>query len=297
MADLDPYAVLGVPRTASREDIARAYRRQAKLHHPDAGAPPSRTMASINEAWAILSSRNRRAGWDRDHTVILPPHWAAVPATAPARAPVRPPSPVAAGPPSVRDSGWLAILVVAGAAMLVGVVMFALAQTDGAVDANDPTIDLAQFRLEVPEEWRLFRGDGTDADEHEVLAHLVSYEIPIGDRCLAFSQECSITSSAVPAGEASLVITSWRGGDPPVPDPILARPYGLDAERMIGGNPAAFDLHRSQDGADAWWQLSPPGFPDRWIEVHAAVGGGRFEQDRSIREIDAMLRTLQFTDG
>lgn len=31
----DPYAVLGVRRGASREEIARAYREQMKLYHPD----------------------------------------------------------------------------------------------------------------------------------------------------------------------------------------------------------------------------------------------------------------------
>ena len=50
MAEIDPYAVLGVPRTATREEIARAYRALARRHHPDAGAPPSTTMARINEA-------------------------------------------------------------------------------------------------------------------------------------------------------------------------------------------------------------------------------------------------------
>jgi preprotein translocase subunit Sec63 len=31
----DPWAVLGVPRDASREQIARAYRDQVKRYHPD----------------------------------------------------------------------------------------------------------------------------------------------------------------------------------------------------------------------------------------------------------------------
>ena len=31
----DPWAVLGVPRGASRDEIARAYREQLKRYHPD----------------------------------------------------------------------------------------------------------------------------------------------------------------------------------------------------------------------------------------------------------------------
>ena len=33
----DPYIVLGVPRQASGEEIARAYRRAARASHPDSG--------------------------------------------------------------------------------------------------------------------------------------------------------------------------------------------------------------------------------------------------------------------
>jgi hypothetical protein len=44
----------------------------------------------------------------------------------------------------------------------------------------------------------------------------------------------------------------------------------------------------------AWWQLSPPGFPDRWIEVRADIAGLQRERQDFFDEIVAMLDTLQF---
>ena len=292
MAEIDPYAVLGVARSASRDEIARAYRRLAKQHHPDAGAGPSPSMARINEAWAVLSSPLRRARWDRDHTVVYPPHWAAAP-MAPRRS-TRPPPPVAAGPPSVRDSGWLAVVV--AAALILATVVVGIVFTAGAVGDATTRIGLQGVSLVVPDEWRAFEGDGTDPAGHQVIAHVVTYEIDATERCLSFDHACPAAPVEVPPGEASIVITGWSEGTPPVPDPILERPFGRDAERIIGGEPAAFELRRSDDGAIAWWQLSPPGFPDRWIEVEALLGGGRFEQDRGVRAIDEMLLTVRFTD-
>ena len=52
---MDPYAVLGVRAGATPDEIARAYREQAKRHHPDrVGAAGQARMTKINEAYEAL---------------------------------------------------------------------------------------------------------------------------------------------------------------------------------------------------------------------------------------------------
>ena len=55
---MDPYAVLQVSRSASPEEIKKAYRRLALREHPDKGGCPER-FKEINEAYAILSDPDR----------------------------------------------------------------------------------------------------------------------------------------------------------------------------------------------------------------------------------------------
>lgn len=71
----DPYAVLGVPRGASRRQVADAYRRLAKRHHPDVNPDPAAVerMRRINAAWQTLSSPTRRA--DHDASTASSGHW------------------------------------------------------------------------------------------------------------------------------------------------------------------------------------------------------------------------------
>jgi hypothetical protein len=145
----DPYAVLGIARDASSQQIALAHRRLAKRFHPD--LHPDEEVAArmqlVNDAWAILSSIARRAEYDTAHPTAGTPgsgHWAA------SRRPIRPaqptttrtwaawrataaetraapqtvrqpgevqlpptrrPQPLEAGPRTFRDSGWAALLV------------------------------------------------------------------------------------------------------------------------------------------------------------------------------------------
>jgi curved DNA-binding protein CbpA len=62
---LNPYEVLGVEPTATDAEIRRAYVALARRFHPDANPAGEERMRAVNEAWAILGDRTRRAGWDR----------------------------------------------------------------------------------------------------------------------------------------------------------------------------------------------------------------------------------------
>jgi DnaJ-class molecular chaperone len=64
----DPYDVLGVSRTASEDDIKKAYRKLAKAHHPDRNASDPKAkdkFAEVNMAYEILGDAAKRAQFDR----------------------------------------------------------------------------------------------------------------------------------------------------------------------------------------------------------------------------------------
>lgn len=60
----DYYEVLGVSKSASQDEIKRAYRKAAHQHHPDKGGN-SEKFKEINEAYQVLSDENKRAAYDR----------------------------------------------------------------------------------------------------------------------------------------------------------------------------------------------------------------------------------------
>lgn len=67
MAQRDYYEVLGVPRTASPDDIKASFRRLARQFHPDVNKEDDaeEKFKEINEAYAILSDPEKRAAYDR----------------------------------------------------------------------------------------------------------------------------------------------------------------------------------------------------------------------------------------
>ena len=60
---MDHYAILGVARNASPDEIKKAYRKLASQHHPDKGGDTAK-FQQIQEAYAILSDPEKRRQYD-----------------------------------------------------------------------------------------------------------------------------------------------------------------------------------------------------------------------------------------
>ena len=64
----DPYTILGVPKSASEAEVKKAYRRLAKLHHPDRNADDPKAkerFSELNSAYEIVGDAAKRAQFDR----------------------------------------------------------------------------------------------------------------------------------------------------------------------------------------------------------------------------------------
>lgn len=69
MADKrDCYEILGIEKSATDEEIKKAYRRMAKKYHPDANPGDKAAedkFKEVNEAYSILSDPDKKANYDR----------------------------------------------------------------------------------------------------------------------------------------------------------------------------------------------------------------------------------------
>ena len=62
----DFYEILDVPRTATQDEIQRAYRKLARQHHPDVNSDPGAEdrFKEISEAYDVLSDPQTRRRYD-----------------------------------------------------------------------------------------------------------------------------------------------------------------------------------------------------------------------------------------
>src|SRR3989339_10691 len=61
----DYYQILGISRTASEEEIKKAFRALAHQHHPDKQGGNEEKFKEINEAYQILKDKKKRAQYDQ----------------------------------------------------------------------------------------------------------------------------------------------------------------------------------------------------------------------------------------
>ncbi len=125
------YETLGVAPSASHAEIRTAYRRLARVDHPDrwvgrepaAAAAAARRMVALNEAWRVLGDPTARAAYDA--RLRLPSTSTAGGATRPAARPTprarpaAPPPAVSPGTVVVRGLPWIAVVVVLGVIFVV----------------------------------------------------------------------------------------------------------------------------------------------------------------------------------
>ncbi|HKS42187.1 MAG TPA: DnaJ domain-containing protein [Blastocatellia bacterium] len=64
-ASKDYYSILGVSEDASKEEVDRAFRNEARTRHPDGGGSEE-AMKSLNEAHDILSDPDTRKAYDAE---------------------------------------------------------------------------------------------------------------------------------------------------------------------------------------------------------------------------------------
>lgn len=139
-AAFDPYATLGLRPGADTTQVREAYRRLARLHHPDRSPDRRATqrMQAINRAWKILSDPSRRAGSDAamaNARASSTGHWSGRRAAKATWAP--PPASWSAGtaaappyrsPASTAEDGssWPAVLAATLLLVVIGPVLFVI---------------------------------------------------------------------------------------------------------------------------------------------------------------------------
>jgi DnaJ-class molecular chaperone len=65
MHDVDPYQTLGILSIATDKDIKEAFRKLARIHHPDAGGDPA-VFIKIQDSYSMIGDPVKRAVFDME---------------------------------------------------------------------------------------------------------------------------------------------------------------------------------------------------------------------------------------
>lgn len=80
----DYYKILGIPRTASDDEIKRAYRKLARKYHPDVSKEPNaeEQFKAVQESYEVLKDKKKReaydqlgSNWKNGQDFRPPPNW------------------------------------------------------------------------------------------------------------------------------------------------------------------------------------------------------------------------------
>ena len=72
------YEILDVSKTATQDEIRKAYKKLARKHHPDANADDPSALErfkQVQAAWAVLSDETKRSNFDKYGTPDEPPSY------------------------------------------------------------------------------------------------------------------------------------------------------------------------------------------------------------------------------
>ena len=148
MDESDPFAVLGIARSADDAIVRAAHRLRALEVHPDrAGAWSTSRMQAVTAAYTLLSDPQRRRMWELNHPVV------AVPLRSPSGGAASRSPRSAKSPSRLARRGWQWLAVIA---LCVGLLAASTVGGAMALGAGGLVLGLGWLAERMPDEARFW---------------------------------------------------------------------------------------------------------------------------------------------